>query len=400
MMSDEQTIARRAIGSRQQRPAAARLATRAVFLSNGLILSSWVPLIPLAKERLAMSEAVLGLVLLALGAGALVAMPASGLLIVRFGSRRVVLIASLIFFSMLPILAWAPAIPLLAASLFVFGAASGTMDIAMNAQGVAVEHLGSKPIFSSLHGMFSVGGILGASLCGALMHLSLNPVIAAAAISLTMAILVISQYRAMLPGGGGRSGGKSFSRPAGLVVLLGLLALAGAMAEGAMMDWSAVFLRFNRGFGEATAGLGFAAFSLTMATGRLTGDWVVTRIGTISTIRYGSALAAFGMFLATANGNGSIVLIGFALTGLGLANVVPQLFGIAGRLPGLSPGVAISAVATLAYAGILAGPPVIGPLAQITSLPIALSFVAGSLVLVAIGAGVAATQPRSDAGTG
>jgi hypothetical protein len=131
-----------------------------------------------------------------------------------------------------------------------------------------------------------------------------------------------------------------------------------------------------------------------MATGRLTGDWIVARIGTVSTIRYGSALAAFGMFLAMANDNGPIVLIGFALTGLGLANVVPQLFGIAGRLPGMSPGVAISAVATLAYAGILAGPPVIGPLAQITSLPIALSFVAGSLVLVAIGAGVATARPH------
>ncbi len=375
------------------RPTAARLAVRAVFLSNGLVLSSWVPLVPLAKERLAMSEAVLGLVLLALGAGALLAMPASGLFILRFGSRRVILTASLIFFAMLPLLAWAPGIPILAVCLFVFGAANGTMDIAMNAQGVAVEHLGSRPVFSSFHGMFSIGGIFGASLFGVLMHAGLSAVAAATLISAAMALLVLSQYRAMLPGGG-RPSGKTFSKPTGLVVLLGLLALAGAMAEGAMMDWSAVFLRFERGFSDSAAGLGFAAFSLTMAIGRLTGDRLVAKVGAVAVIRYGSALAAIGLLFVTATDIAATVLAGCALTGFGLANVVPQIFGIAGRLPGFSPSVAISAVATFAYAGVLAGPPVIGPIAQLTGLPIALSLVAGSLILVALGAGVAEQRAR------
>lgn len=379
---------------KSRRPSAARLAARAVFLSNGLVLSSWVPLIPLAKERLGLSEAVLGLVLLALGAGALLAMPASGLFILRFGSRRVILVASLIFFAMLPLLAWAPAIPILVASLFVFGAANGIMDIAMNAQGVAVEHLGSRPIFSSLHGMFSIGGMTGAALFGALMHLGLSAEAAAVLIAGTMALLLLSQYRAMLSGSAGRSGGKAFRRPTGLVLLLGCLALVGAMAEGAMMDWSAVLLRFERNFSESTAGLGFAAFSLTMAIGRLSGDWVVSRIGAVAIIRYGSILAAVGLFLVTTNDAAIIVLSGCALTGLGLSNVVPQIFGIAGRLPGFSPGVAISAVATFAYAGVLAGPPLIGPVAQITSLPIALSLVAAGLVLVALATGTAGQRTR------
>lgn len=375
----------------QYRPTLLRtsLACRTAFLCNGLTLSAWVPLVPLAKQRLDLNEAELGLVLLSLGAGALISMPLSGLIIARIGSRQAILIASMLFFAMLPLLAMLTYLPFMVICLFIFGGANGVMDIAMNAQGVAVEHLVGRPIFSSLHGMFSLGGIVGASLCGGLMHLGLAPAIATALIAATMATLVLSQVSALLPGRDGRSERKHFNRPAGLVALLGLLAFAGAMTEGAMMDWSAVFLRFNRGFNEAEAGLGFAAFSATMAIGRLSGDWVVGRLGADMTIRFGSVLAAAGLAAATAFTQSGPVLAGFALTGLGLANVVPQLFGVAGKLPGFSPGVAISAVATLAYAGILAGPPMIGPLATISSLPIALSMLAVAMLLVAIGAGVA-----------
>jgi MFS family permease len=375
--------------ARHHDPAAARRASRAVFLSNGMILSSWVPLIPLAKERLALSEAALGLVLLSLGAGALVIMPLSGVLAARFGSRNVILVSSTIFFLMLPLLAWAPTTAILAICLVIFGASNGAMDISMNAQGVAVEHLGSRPIFSSLHGMFSIGGMVGASLFGGLMHLGLDPIAAAALIAAAMAAMIFSQFRFMLPSRSSQ-GGKHYAWPSRIVVLFGLLALVAMMAEGAMMDWSAVFLRFERGFTESAAGLGFAAFSLTMAVGRLTGDWIVTKIGPVATIRYGSALAAIGIFIATISSSGAVGIAGFALTGIGLANSVPQLFGLAGRLPGISPGIAISAVAIFAYAGVLAGPPLIGPLAQVTSLPIALSLVAVGLVVIACCAGIAA----------
>jgi predicted MFS family arabinose efflux permease len=379
-------------GQNQHTPLRASLACRTVFLTNGLALSAWVPLVPLAKQRLDLNDAGLGLVLLSLGAGALVSMPLSGLIIARIGSRQAILIASMLFFSMLPLLASLTSLPLMVLALFVFGGGNGLMDIAMNAQGVAVEHLVGRPIFSSLHGMFSVGGIIGASLCGALMHLGLAPIAAAGLIATVMALLVLAQLASLLSGRDGRTERKQFNRPTGLVALLGLLAFAGAMTEGAMMDWSAVFLRFNRGFSEAGVGLGFAAFSATMALGRLTGDWIVARFGADMTIRLGSLLSAAGLCLVTASNDVIIVLLGFAATGLGLANVVPQLFGMAGKLPGFSPGVAISAVATLAYAGILAGPPMIGPLASLTSLPIALSMLAAAMVMVAIGAGVARPQ--------
>jgi predicted MFS family arabinose efflux permease len=363
------------------------LACRSVFLSNGLTLSAWVPLVPLAKQRLQLNEAGLGLLLLSLGAGALISMPLSGLVIARIGSKQAILISSMVFFATLPLLASLTAIPLMALCLFIFGAANGIMDISMNAQGVSIEKLVGRPIFSSLHGMFSVGGIIGASLCGGLMHFGCTPVAATGIVATAMAVIVLGQASALLPGRDGQVERKHFNRPTGLVALLGLLALAAALAEGAMMDWSAVFLRFNRGFSEAGAGLGFAAFSATMAIGRLTGDKVVGRIGAEMTIRFGSLLAAIGLCLLTMSDLPSLVIIGFALTGLGLANLMPQLFSLAGKLPGFSPGVAISAVATLAYAGILAGPPLIGPLATLTSLPIALSMLALAMLLVVLGAG-------------
>ena len=372
-----------------QAPLRSTLACRAVFLTNGLTLAAWVPLIPLARQRLQLNDAGLGLVLLALGAGAMLSMPLAGFIIARIGSRRSIRIASMTFFAMLPLLACLGNVPLMALCLFIFGGANGVMDIAMNAQGIAVEHLRGKPIFSSLHGMFSIGGIIGASACGALMHLGLAPIAAASLIAVIMAGIVLSQASALLPGGERRPERRHFNRPTGLVALLGLLALAAAMTEGAMMDWSAVFLRFSRGFDEANAGFGFAAFSATMAIGRLTGDRIVTRLGADTTIRLGSLLAAGGLCVVTFCASPIWVIAGFALTGLGLANVVPQLFGMAGKLPGFSPGIAISAVATLAYAGMLAGPPMIGPLATLTSLPIALTVLALMMLLVALGAGAA-----------
>lgn len=370
----------------------ASLACRAVFLSNGFTLSAWVPLVPLTRQRLMLNDATLGLVLLALGAGALVSMPMAGLIIARIGSRAVILTASLVFFAMLPLLASLTSVPLTVLCLFIFGATNGLMDIAMNAQGVIVERLAGRPIFSSLHGMFSVGGILGATICGGLMHLGLGSLAAAGLIAAAMALIVLAQKGALIAGRDGKTERRQFKRPSGLVALLGLLSFAAAMAEGAMMDWSAVFLRFSRGFDEASAGIGFAAFSATMALGRLTGDWVVARIGAALTIRIGSLLATIGLLLVTTSDIPAVMLAGFAITGAGLANIVPQLFGMAGKLPGFSPGVAISAVATLAYAGILAGPPLIGPLASLTSLSIALSILACSMLLVAAGAGIA--RPR------
>jgi predicted MFS family arabinose efflux permease len=206
-------------GQNQHTPLRASLACRTVFLTNGLALSAWVPLVPLAKQRLDLNDAGLGLVLLSLGAGALVSMPLSGLIIARIGSRQAILIASMLFFSMLPLLASLTSLPLMVLALFVFGGGNGLMDIAMNAQGVAVEHLVGRPIFSSLHGMFSVGGIIGASLCGALMHLGLAPIAAAGLIATVMALLVLAQLASLLSGRDGRTERKQFNRPTGLVAL-------------------------------------------------------------------------------------------------------------------------------------------------------------------------------------
>jgi len=174
--------------------------------------------------------------------------------------------------------------------------------------------------------------------------------------------------------------------PRGIVLVLGLLCFISFLAEGSMLDWSAVFLRDVRGFSAASAGIGYAAFSVAMALGRLTGDWIVARFGPVLTVRLGACTAAAGFLLASMLAWPPAALIGFVLVGLGAANIVPVMFGAAGRLPGTSPGMAIATVTTLGYAGLLSGPALIGFLAQISSLAVALAAVAGLLLLTAASA--------------
>ncbi|CAM5565254.1 hypothetical protein [Rhodanobacter lindaniclasticus] len=174
--------------------------------------------------------------------------------------------------------------------------------------------------------------------------------------------------------------------PRGIVLVLGLLCFISFLAEGAMLDWSAVFLREFRGFDVATAGIGYAGFSVAMALVRLAGDRIVTRLGPVLTVRLGACVAAGGFLLAALVAWPPAALIGFALIGLGAANIVPVMFGAAGRLLGASPGISIATVTTLGYAGLLSGPALIGFLAQASSLPVALAAVAGLLLLTAASA--------------
>ncbi|MCQ4161322.1 MFS transporter [Roseomonas sp. GC11] len=375
-------------------PRAARGATRLVFLVNGMVFAGWAPLVPLAKERLALDEAGLGLVLLALGAGAILAMPWAGPLIQRRGSRAVTLVAGCGFLAVLPLLALAPSAPLLGLALFLFGAAGGMMDVAMNAQAVAVEARGGRRILSSIHGLWSIGGLVGAGLSALLLGFGLAaPWVAGVLSALALAGLALAAP-ALLPRAGDRPAEgpeevRGFALPRGPVLALGLLCCAAALAEGAMVDWTGVFLAEARGMAVELAGLGFAAFAVAMAAARLAGDGLASRFGPVAMIRAGTLLAALGLGLAVALPSGEAALAGFALAGLGLGNAVPLLFSAAGRLPGVAPGAAIAAVATLGYAGQLAGPALIGFLARWSSLPLALGGVALLMLAVAAGAGIA-----------
>lgn len=357
----------------------ARVATCLVFLVCGASMASWAPMVPFAKMRLGLSDADLGLVLLGLGGGAMVTMPLSGLLINRLGSRVVILGAVLLHSVMLPALALAGSAVALGVFLFVFGCGIGAVDVAMNAQAVVIEQRAGRPIMSFFHGLFSVGGIVGALGVSLLLEAGLSLVFCACVIAVGAVGLVIFQYPRLLPRSADhRIEGTRWTFPPASVVFLGALCFVAFLAEGAILDWSAVYLKFFRDFSASSAGLGYAVFSVAMAAGRLTGDAVAHRLGPVPTMRWGAFTAAVGFCLVVAAPWWQGPLVGFLLIGLGLANVVPLLFSAAGRRG--HPSVTIPAITTLGYAGLLAGPALIGLVAAWATLPVALGVIGGLLM--------------------
>ena len=360
-----------------------QMSTRIAFFIAGFTLAAWAPLVPYAKARAGLDEATLGLLLLCLGAGSILAMPVAGILATRFGCRRVLIGGTLLICLALPLLATASSMPLLVATLFVFGAGLGCVDSTVNLQAVIVERASGRNMMSGFHGLFSVGGIAGAAGVSALLALGLSPLWAiVVVIVLTLAALLKAAPH-LLPYGS-ESSGPAFAVPHGVVLFIGLLCFTVFLAEGAMLDWSAVFLTTEKNIGEAYAGLGYAAFALTMTAGRLTGDTIVKRLGARRVIVVGGIFAAAGMALATLAPSWEVSLLGYALVGMGCSNIVPVLYTAVGKQTVMPEHIAVPAITTLGYAGILAGPAAIGFIAHASSLSIAFLLITAMLVAVAI----------------
>ncbi|WP_343214326.1 MFS transporter [Dyella sp. ASV21] len=372
------------------RIARARRATRVIFLVAGLGVSAWAPMVPYAKARLGLDDAQLGLALLVFGAASMVSMPFVGWLSHWLGNRLLIVASGLLMCVALPLLAWVPSAAALTATLFYFGVMLGTVDVAMNAHAVDVERLDGGRLMSGFHGLFSVGGLAGALLMSGMLALGMPLVGAAGSLAVLLVLLVVWLRGDLLDDAPAASQGKKapLGMPHALAWLLGLLCFVSFLAEGAMLDWSAVFMRDNRGVSPASAGLGYAFFSVAMAVGRFAGDRLISRRGAAWAVRCGALLAATGFLLAAWVPSMWVALVGFVLIGLGASNIVPVLFSAAGRLPGTSPAVAIATATTLGYAGLLLGPALIGFVAHASSLPIAFGAVAGLLVLVGLSAKV------------
>jgi len=368
-----------------KKTASARRASLLIFLVCGIGLSSWAPMVPFAKINLGLDDAALGIVLLSLGAGAILTMPFSGMLINKYGSRKVTLAAATVIALILPLLLLASSAVELAIALFIFGAAIGSIDVAMNSHAVLVQKRYGKHIMSSFHGMFSLGGLFGSIGLGFLIKFGLSPTIAAVAISAMLFLIAATQYKNLFPHSEEETVESfSFAVPRGPVLVLGLMCFVFFLAEGALLDWSAVFLQFNRNFEPSMSGLGYAAFSIAMAAMRLTGDKIVQQLGSRKIVLYGAIVAAAGYFIAVSIPWPGAALIGFILVGLGAANTVPVFFTAAGNVPNVPAAVSLAAVTTLGYSGQLAGPALIGFIAELTSLPIALGFVGILLLAVAV----------------
>ena len=364
-------------------PQAARLAVLTVFFVNGATIASWVPHIPLVQDKLGLSDGLLGLALLGIAVGAVLSLTLSGWLIARFSSRTLVSVSTIAFCSALPLPIFAPNFGLLVAALVFFGLCNGAMDVSMNTQAVIVEERYGKPIMSSFHGFFSLGGLTGAGLGGLALANGVSPPLHVILAALVLGVVGVSVLGQLLPDPTETADeGPAFVLPKGSLLGLGLLAFVVFVGEGSMADWSAVYLRNVLGTGAGLAAAGFAAFSLMMALGRLSGDRLVGWLGPVTTVRLGAAVAGIGLGLSLLFGNPLAAIVGFGCVGLGLANLVPVLFSAAGRTPGVAPGTGIAAVATLGYLGWLAGPPVIGLLAELITLAGALGVVAAALGLV------------------
>ncbi|HAT31735.1 MAG TPA: MFS transporter [Janthinobacterium sp.] len=371
-----------------------RLSTRLAFLVAGLVMSAWAPLVPYAKARAGLDDGGLGLLLLCLGCGSLLAMPLTGTLSLRFGCRAVILWSGAAACLLLPALAWAPGAPLLAFTLFLFGAAIGTLDVAMNVQAVTVERASGGALMSGFHGLFSVGGIAGAGGMALLLWAGLAPLAAAGVLAAAALLLLAGAAPHLLRERERAAGGALFVMPHGAVILIGALCFIVFLAEGAMLDWSALFLTGARGLDAGSGGLAYAAFASAMTAGRLSGDRVVGRLGGQRVLLLGGVGAAAGFLFAVLATTAGMALFGFVLVGLGASNIVPVLFSAAGRQRAMPAGLAISAVTSIAYAGILAGPAVIGLVSRAASLDLAFAGLGCAMLLVAASARVAAAAPR------
>jgi len=360
-----------------------QMSTRIAFFIAGFGVAAWAPLVPYAKARAGLDEGTLGLLLLCLGVGSIIAMPVAGALASRFGCRRVLTIGTLLVCLALPLLATVGSTPGLVASLFLFGAGLGSVDSTVNLQAVIVERASGRTMMSGFHGLFSLGGIAGAAGVSALLGLGLSPL---GAIGVVILFLLLALFKAaphLLPYGS-ESSGPAFAVPHGVVLFIGMLCFVVFLAEGAMLDWSAVFLSAERQVADAYAGLGYAAFALTMTGGRLTGDAIVRRLGAQRVIVFGGLTAATGLALATLAPAWEAALIGYALVGAGCSNIVPVLYSAVGKQKVMAESIAVPAITTLGYAGILAGPAAIGFIAHASTLSLAFMVIAVMLLGVAI----------------
>jgi Major Facilitator Superfamily len=370
--------------SSADRPAT-RLATRLTFLAAGFGLACWAPLVPLVKERLRVDDAVLGVLILCGGAGAVTAMLLAGMLSARFGSRPILRAGGLALAGVLPLLALAGTPLALGLTLLAFGGCLGFVDVAMNAQAVEVERAADEPLMSGFHAHFSLGSLAGAALMTFLLSVHLG-VLPSALICSALILTSVSVAWPRLLRTARAESGPLFVVPRGIV--LGLAALTGVafLTEGAMLDWSALLLSGSGVVPAVHSGIGYVVFSVAMIAGRLGGDAVTARVGDRATLFWGSLVEIAGFVVLLATRIPSVAMAGCLLIGLGASNLVPVLFRRGGSQQAMPSGLAITAIITGGYAGVLLGPSSIGFVAKTVGLPAAFWMLAGLICVVPLSA--------------
>ena len=370
-------------------PTRARWAVAAIFFLHGALAGSWVPHIPLAKERLAVGPGFFGLALLAIAAGAVAAMPVAGALINRYGSARVIAVTGAMFCSTILGPIFAPGLATFLIAGFVLGVSMGSMDVAMNAHGIAVEKALRLPTMSMFHGGFSLGAMAGTFAAAGLME-AIGPTLQPPLVAAACAALLFVAIRFLLPSSADRGlSGSHFAWPARATIGLGALCFLALMTEGSILDWAAIMMRERFTLEASTAALAFGFYQAGMSVSRLAGDWLRLMFGAVPLVAASALTTAAATAVALVAPSPVIATVAFVFAGLGLGNVTPILFAGGGRLEPDAPGRGIAAVTSLGYAGFLAGPPLIGLAAEASSLPVALGLtVIAALVIAAAARGV------------
>ncbi|WP_081407752.1 MFS transporter [Acinetobacter sp. Leaf130] len=368
-----------------------RLATRLSFFSLGFATAAWAPLIPFAQQRLNLNHADFGLLLLCMGIGSMIAMPATGALVKRWGCRPLIALALMLLMVLLPSLTMWNSIVMMAVALFVFGSAAGCLGVAINLQAVVVEKHSLRALMSSFHGMCSLGGLTGAMLVTALLAVGLSPLMST--LSVVMILLVIGavaippcltsfeqdekpHQEADTP--------KKLYRPKGIILLIGMMCFIAFLSEGAAMDWGGIYLTSKYELNPAFAGLAYTFFALSMTTGRFTGHILLKQWGEKNVVTYSAIGAAIGMAVIVTAPVWQVVVLGYALLGLGCSNIVPVMFSRVGRQNDMPKAAALSLVSTIAYTGSLSGPALIGLIGEWTGLSTVLTGVAVLLFIIAL----------------
>ena len=360
-------------------------AARAFFFIGGFGTATWAPLVPLLRERLMVGDDVLGMLLLCIGVGSLLTMPLSGALAMRLGCRRVVMTAAVLFAAILLLVSCVDTLSLAVPIVLIFGAVMGCIDVVVNIVAVLVEKGIGRRIMSGMHAFWSLGGFVGAGLYGVWVGLlGLTP-FQSTAIAAGLILLLTAVFgRHLIPYGGG--GGALLALPRGIIVFVGMTAFIAFLSEGAVMDWGGVYLTTVRGMDLALAGTGYSVFSAAMLMMRFLGDRVVQRIGALLVAVGGALLAFGGILLVMFAPVDALLYVGFFAIGIGSANIVPVFFSLMGRQNVMPVSAAVSAVSTMGYLGILAGPAAIGFVSSLTTLQTAFAMLAAlSILQAAIG---------------
>lgn len=347
-------------------------AVRLQFFVAGALFATWGVHVPTVKAHFRLSEPSLAVAMLASGGGAVLALLVAGPTIARFGPRATGLVTGVAATACIGALLASDRYAVLIVLMFVFGSVFAIFDVVINVVASDCETQAARPLMSGLHGMFSVGGMAGAGLGSLLAGAGVAAPLHLVGVASVVALVVTTTGLALPPSTAtpAASGPKLPTRRP--VLLLGTLAALGLIAEGAMYDWSVLYLKQELQSPASVAALGYAAFSAAMAAGRFGGDAVRRRLSAPALVRLSGALAALGMALALLAASPVAALVGFAITGFGLANVVPVLFSAAGRLDRVAAADGIAGVSALGYLGLMVGPPMIGVLAHAGSLATAL----------------------------